>query len=49
MDDRMPGGKPRAGRCARLRRRRAAIPLALMLVAAGVPTVAARGVPSNTW
>ena len=45
MDDRTPGGNPRAGRCARLRRRRAAIPLALMLVAAGVPTVAARGVP----
>ena len=45
MDDRRPGGNRRAGRLSGLRRRHAAIPLALVLVAAGVPTVAARGVP----
>src|SRR5579862_7671399 len=45
MVDRTPGGRPRAGRFAMLRRRRMAIPLALALVAAGVPAVAARTVP----
>src|SRR5258708_37632004 len=45
MDDRTPGGRRRRVGLAMVRRRRMAIPVVFMLLAAGVPAVAAKTAP----